>query len=282
MSFYDFRDYRELIRSQAVALKREHPARTLKWLAGKIGVQSTYLTNVLKGRSHLNSDQLYATVEAFGWDEDQAAYVELLMDWERSAHTKRKQELQKRIDEVRKAKLQSKAHLKQEVVKANPEEYSKFYLNPFYALVHAFITLPKYASKPSLVSQCLNLGSKQVKGIVKELVQLHFLAEEKGAYMRTKKNFHLPKESPLCSPHLLLMQQAAATHMQSLPEEEKYSFTATLSADPATREKIHREFLNFLKTIEPWVKAAPVEELYGMRFDLFRWSFEREERNSTQ
>jgi hypothetical protein len=90
-----------------------------------------------------------------------------------------------------------------------------------------------------------------------------------------KKNFHLPKDSPLCEPHQNLLQQIANQHTRGLPEREKYAFSLTFSADEETRDAIHSEFLKFLQTIEPLVTKAPSDEIYGLRFDLFRWSYEK-------
>ena len=257
-------------------MKKDYPARTLKWLAEKTGIQAPYLTNVLKEKAHLSADQLFAVLEHFDWDDDQREYTQLLLEWERSGQPKRKQELKRRLDKIRKEKLQSKAHIQQDVVGLTSDEFTRFYLNPYYSLIHAFMGVGKFAAKPARIARCLNLDGKQVTQFLKELVSLNFLAPAGTGYQKSKRNFHLPKESPFCDPHLALMQQAAAQHLQSLPPEERYGFTAMIAADPEVREKIHREFLAFLKKIEPLVKAAPSEELYGLRFDLFRWSYEKD------
>src|SRR3712207_467893 len=98
---YDSTNYRVILRDSANRMKKEQPSRTLKWMAEKTGIQAPYLTNVLKERAHLNSDQLYSIAQLFDWDEDQRTYLSLLLDWERSSFAKRRQEIRARIDQIR-------------------------------------------------------------------------------------------------------------------------------------------------------------------------------------
>lgn len=275
-TFFDYAHYRPLIKEQALRWKKERPGWTLGRIAEKAQLQAPYLTNVLKDKAHLNADQLHSLADVFGWDEGEREYVHLLLDWERSANPRRREILKGRIEKIRKEKLQAKAHSKNQVIETTPEEFTRFYLNPFYTLINNFIAVPRFAKSPKRIARALGMDPAQVVRYVKELVEMGFLAPGAQGYEKIRKNFLLPRESPLFNPHVQLMQQLSAQQMQRLPEDKKYSFSATFSADPATREKIQREFLKFAKALEVIVKEAPSEELYGLRFDLFQWSHEGE------
>lgn len=274
-SIYQYTSYRELLKDQAAAWKKEHAGWTLQRIAEKASLQPPYLTNVLKGRAHLSSDQFHALGQIFNWDGEESDYGILLLEWERSGLSPRKEALKKRIDEIRKLKTQSSHTLKKQVINPTHEEYLPFYLNPFYSLINSFLGVKRFSIDPKKISRCLNLDVAQVQSWLKELVRMKFVESTPQGFVKLKKNFHLPIESPLCEPHLAVMQQATSQHLQTLPQNEKVAFNLTFSADPETKEKIHREFVAFLKRIEPMVKDAPAEELYGLRFDLFRWSFEK-------
>lgn len=273
---FEFAHYRPLLREQALRWKKEKPGWTLARIAEKSGIQAPYLTNVLKEKVHLSADQLHALAEVFDWSEDEREFALLLLDWERSGLPKRREFLKGRIDRIRRDKLQAKANLKKEVIEATPEEFTRFFLNPFYSLINSFMAIPRFARDPRRIARCLALDTRQVQGYVKDLVEMKFLGPGPDGYQKLRKNFHLPKDSPLCEPHGQLLLQQMQQQMQRLPADQVYSNNVTFSADPATREKIQRAFLKFLQTVEPLVKDAPSEELYGMRFDLFPWSAERE------
>lgn len=274
-NIYQHLEYRHWLRLHSNDWKKQHPGATLGKLAERARLQPPYLTNVLKERAHLNADQLHALGQVFELDSDEMEYATLLLEFERSGLALRRENLKKRIEEIRKMKMQSEKHLKKQVVDARNEEFAPFFLNPFYALLNLLLGIKRFAKDPKRVARCLNLDAHQVQTWIKDLVKLGFVGPAADGYVSLKKNFHLPKDSPLCDPHQSLLQQSIAHHLQTLPAEEKYSFNVMFTADPAVREKIHREFLQFLKTVEPLVKDAPAEELYGMRFDLFRWSYEK-------
>lgn len=274
-SVFDYQDYRPLLREQANRWKREHAGWTLQRIAEKASIQAPYLTNVLKERAHLSADQLHSLGQVFQWEPDELDYCALLLERERSGLPKRKEALKRKIEAVRKQKLESKANLKKDVIESTPEEFTRFFLNPFYFLMNVFLGTPRFARDPSRIANCLNVHPARVNAWMKDLLKMKFVESTPSGYKVVRKNFHLPRESPLCEPHQQLMQQASHQHLQSLPDDRKYSFTVTFSADPASREKIQREFLKFLQAVEPIVKEAPAEEIYGMRFDLFQWSHEK-------
>lgn len=275
-AYFDYTTYRPLIRDQAALWKEEKPGWTLQRLAQHAGLQAPYLTNVLKERAHLSPDQLHGVGQVFGWDQDVLDYATLLLEWERSAHPKRRESLKSKIDRIRREKLETKANLKAKAIETSSEEFSRFFLNPHHSLIHGLLGIPRFARDPSRIARCLGIGPRKLQACLKALSEMNFIKGGPQGYEKLRKNFHLPKESPICEPHLNLMQQVTTQQLQRLPDEAKYGFSVLFSADPETREKIQREFLKFLQTIEPLVKTAPPEELYGMRFDLFQWSHEGE------
>jgi uncharacterized protein (TIGR02147 family) len=275
-TFFDYAHYRPLLKEQALRWKKERPGWTLGRIAEKAQLQAPYLTNVLKDKAHLNADQLHSLADVFAWDEGEREYAHLLLDWERSGNPRRRELLKSRIEKIRKEKLQARAHSKNQVIETTPEEFTRFYLNPFYTLINNFIAVPRFAKQPKRIARALGMDPAQVTRYVKELVDMGFLAAGAQGYEKVRKNFLLPRESPLFNPHVQLMQQLSAQQMQRLPDDKKYNFSATFSADPATREKLQREFLKFAKALEVIVKESPSEELYGLRFDLFQWSHEGE------
>jgi uncharacterized protein (TIGR02147 family) len=272
MNHFNYQAYRILLRDQAAAWKEAHKGYTLQRIAELAKIQAPYLTNALKERAHLNQDQIFALGQIFEWETELHRYCTLLMEWERSGNPARKKLLKEEIDRIRKEKLSSQAHLKKQVMETPESELNQFFLNPFYSLIHAFMGVERFSREPMAVARKLGIEGRQFRRWLGELVEMKFLDREGDAYRKLKKNFHLPKDSPLCAPHLQLFGLATAQHLLRIPEEEKYNFSVTFSADAAARENIQREYLLFLKKVEAIVKEAPSEEIFGLRFDLFRWS----------
>ena len=271
-SVYDYSNYRKLVRDFAKARKESRKGFTLHRLAEAAQMAPPYLTSVLKERAHFSQDQLYAAGKALGFGDDEMQYVQLLLEWERSAFSERKEKLRAQIERIRKLKLKSEAHIGATRVEAAESEVVRYYMNPELQLIHSFLGVAKFAKNVELIAKSLNMDVATVESLVKELKDLGYVVEGKKGLEKTKRRIHLPKESPLCKPQQLLMRYRALQHQQVLPESEKYNFAVLFTADEATRERIQREFLKFLSSIESWVKEAPSESVYQMHFDLFGWS----------
>lgn len=272
MSIYNSWNYREFLAKECQSRKQKLPGFTLQKLAHRAGVQPPYLTNVFKERAHLSQDQADAIAAELGFAEDETAYLQLLLEWERSARAARKAKLRVRLETLRREKLNSKAHLKKQIIGEGDQNEARFFLNPYYKVINACLGIPRFAEDPARLAVALGLTRRQIMTWVDDLVAMGFARRTAKGFEKVKRNFHLPQESPLCAPHQNLLAQASARQMQALPDSEKYNFAVTFSADAETRENIQREFLKFLKAIEGMVKDAPAKDVYGLSFDLFRWS----------
>jgi uncharacterized protein (TIGR02147 family) len=272
---FDHLHYRPLVRAQCLDWKKEKPGWTLHRIALKSKIQSPHLTNVLKEKAHLSSDQLHSLSLLFVWNPEETEYAHLLLERERSSLAARKTTLTSRIEEMRQKKLQPKANLKKEII-GSPglESEQRYFLNPHYSLINGFLGIPEFSRSPKKIAAALHLSEKKVLKMLKELEEMKLVIRESGAYQRVRTNFHLPQESPFCEPYMKLMQSIANHQIGQLAEEEKHNFNVVFSADAKTKDQIQAEFMRFLKAVEAIVKEAPPKSLYGMRFDLFAWGLE--------
>lgn len=272
MSVYNYLDYRALVRDQAQAWRKKRSGLTLQRLAEYARIQPPYLTNVLKGRAHLNSDQLYLITKALGFQSDETAYALKLLEWERCSLADRKRELEEQIHEIRRNMLKTEKQLRAKKVDIQSENFMRFYLNPDLQLVYTFLGVKRFAQNIDLIAQSLGIEKGRVESLIKELKELGFITLSEQGIEKTYPNLHLPKESPLTRAQQQMLRLRSLQQQQLLDDSLNYSFMVTFTADKETRDKIHREFLKFLKTVEGWVKDAPSEEVYQIHFDLFRWS----------
>ncbi len=272
MNIFQYLSYRSLLKEQCLAWKKTHRGASLQRLAEEAGIQSPYLSNAFKERAHLNADQIFSLAQILHWDDETLNFCLLLMEWERAGNPKRKLLLKQKIDRTKKDKLESKANLKKEILQTSTEDEQKFFLNPYYSIIHAFMGVAKFSANPQLVGKVLGLKDTQFQNLLKDLLTMQFLEKKSGAIVKKRKNFHLPKESALCGPHLQLLSVATNQQLQRITDDEKYNFSVTFTGDAETKEKVQREFLDFLRKIEGIVKEAPSNEVYGLRFDLFSWT----------
>lgn len=272
MSVYEYLDYRKMLAEKALERKKTQNGWTLLRLAERAGLHAPFLTNVLKGRAHLNGDQLYSVLKTLDCGSDEITYGLLLLEWERSDLPERRQLLKERIEGSRQERLKTTRHIEAKAVDASPEEATRYYINPELQLVHAFLGVEKYARDPRRIAESLNIDPGRIEGLIEELVQLGYAKRGSAGLEKNRRVQHLPKESPLCAPQQMLLRYRSLQHQQLLSESSRYNFAVIFTGDETVREKIQLEFLKFLKEAEKLVKAAPSEGVYQMHFDLFPWS----------
>lgn len=271
---YKSLDYRSILEEFISLQKKREPTLTLARLAQEVQIQPSYLTNVLKKRADLNSDQLYHLAQKLSCSSEETDFLLLLLEYTRTQIPSRKAQLKERIEAIKNEKLTAKNVLQSETLALNDAQVNEFYLDPLNDLVHLYCSLDKLDKNDisaEALSKKFGISSAKAKKILTLLEKLNLLTYKNAKWSASKITKHLPKESPLCKPFHTQHRLLALEKLQKTDEEEYYSFSASISADEATKEAIKIEFLNFLKSVQQITEKAPSKELFQLNFDLFSW-----------
>jgi hypothetical protein len=249
-------------------------------LAEALRLQKTYVSRVLRGQAHFNSDQLYQCCLYLGLNDEDSGYLSLLLEFARSSVPQRKKRLQGKIHQLQTDRRKIQRHLRAKMVEPEPASgagarngYIEYYLDPRAALVHVYMNLVEYRRNPYKIKQVLGIPEKQFRALLKLLERLEIIrwSPLQSAYDLLLDHIHLPKESPLTFPSEELTRIMAIEHMRKLTADQRFHYSFTFAADEKTRAVVHDEFLKFLRHVEAVIKPAPSEEVYHMAFDLFPW-----------
>ena len=271
MSIFEFDSYTEAIQSVFQARKADQPSLTLSGLAQKCLIQPSYLTNVLKGRADLNSDQLYRLCELLDLNSEKYDFLLLLLELRKTQYEKRRSELKQKIKKLRSQELRAEKNISAETVKLTAEQAEKYYLDPYLQLVHIYLTIPKGKKTVEELAVKFSVSITRMLQVLNTLEEIHYIQKKGKKYEVLIEGRHLPRESAMLKPHQQLLRLKSLEQMQALPQELSYSFSATISTSPEVRTHLQAEFLKFLKTAEKLVKNSDAEKLYQINFDLFPW-----------
>jgi uncharacterized protein (TIGR02147 family) len=274
--FFEFTDYKGLLRESLLARKAISPHFTFQKMAEACGVQKTYLSRSLgDSKVHLSSDALHAAALFLEFTQDQRDYLILLAQAERSTLPSRRGELLGKIDSLRRKYRKSESAIAgSEVIREESQGFQDYYLDPLLQIVHMFMTVQAYQREPERVRKELRLTRRQFGDIITRLLRLGVLTrgEKDGTYLSNKLSMHLSDDSPLVQPYRMLLRLKAGQRMQELSGDSFYSFSVVFSCDPVARKLIQEDFLKFLKTVERRVKDSDPSEVHQMNFDLLPWS----------
>lgn len=107
MSPYRYESYRDFIRDAVEQAKRDGSQLNYSRLAKTMGIQKSYLSQVLSGKCHLNADQVYRMAKSLNLPADACEFLVLLLEQERTAIEERRQFLNARRTELAKLKSAS-------------------------------------------------------------------------------------------------------------------------------------------------------------------------------
>ena len=251
MNFFDHTDYREALRELVAERKRVDTQFGFHSLADAARIQRPYMSKVISGKAELSVDQLYLICESIGLDAERATFIELLLNYSRSAVTARKKKLKSQIDATALSKRTSDANLKSKIVStAGSDDLSRYYLNPWTQIVHVALSIPRYSSDPKLLAQVLGISPHMMQTILQDLTLLNLVYSEGKNIIPRDGHLHLSRSSSLFQPWKTQLRLAAMQRQSYLTDETSYSFTAVFSATEDSRKRIHAKFLLFMKEFE--------------------------------
>lgn len=276
MNIFQFNFYREALRSAVLEKKTSHGnAYTFAKMAKACKIQNTYLSTVLKGEHHLNSDQLYAAAMYLGFSDEEYRFLNLLHEHERSTLPQRKKYLEQEIKRERQQGLKTESYIKGTHSSADkPLLNYQLYLNAHAPLVHMFLTIKRFRSKPELVRQMLGLDSSTFEEALQSCANAGLIKISKSGLEILIDSIHLPASSPLFPVYRSHLRQKADEFMLSRDKSKYYSFVALYSASEDTRSIIHSRFLDFLNWVQTITQKTEPTQVYQMAFDLLCWSEE--------
>ena len=271
-ALYEFTDYRAAF---AALFERERQRPLRQWslaaLAKQVGLQASYLTNVIKERAHFSADQIHAIAEALALTQDEAEYLTLLMEWERAIHPGRKEALASELEVRRRKNLRVENYVATKAIELSERDLEKYYLDPNIELIHLYLGTEKAQHDPAQLAKLWGFSNEYLAEILEFLQGAGLLRWQKGQWKRETIRHHLAPESPLCRPHQTLARLRAIEILQRLPGRRVHSFAATVTMSEEARLEIQSRFLEFLQACEGIVKASRPVELYQIQFDMFPW-----------
>lgn len=273
MNIYLLNEYRDLLRQVLLDKKaRFGRAFTFERLAVACRLQRTYLSAVLGGNGHLNSDQIYLACAFLELRDEDYRYVGLLHERERSVVNERRAALEHEIETLRQRALQTDSYVTSEpLVEPNNQALTDFYLDLNAQLVHMFLTIKRFRSDTERIRAALSVDPKVFRELLAKIERAGLIKTRGKMIEILRDDFHLPASHSLYPSYRMQMRLKALEHMQSRPKDDHYSFAVVYSANEASRNQIKAKFLELIDWAQELTQAEEPGHVYQMNFDLLKW-----------
>tara|TARA_B110001454_G_scaffold158569_1_gene147885 strand:- start:21019 stop:21831 length:813 start_codon:yes stop_codon:yes gene_type:complete len=270
MSVFEISSYKDIIKYKVGLLKKVNFKYTFDSLAKAIDVHKPYLSRVLNQKGDLSSDQIYKCSRYLKFSDLEKQYFALVYEENISTLPDRKSMLTNEMDKIRRKALKSDVlypETPQDIER--PENY---FLDPYHALVHMHLLIPKYKNNTDLIAAKLNLSKPKVNEYVEALHDMQII-NKTGSEIKIMKEFvRLPDSSHLMTSFRNLSKLKALEKITQLPNEDYLSMHVFFVADNSGKQKIQKLFLDFLNEAKKIADKSKCEDVYQLNFDLLKWS----------
>ena len=159
MTLFDCDDYKEALKLLVNDRKQIRKSVTFEAMAKYCGIQKTYLSKVLSQKGNLSLDQLSLAGEFLKLSPFESQFLENLYLQNTTVVPSRMQKYKLALEKARQETLKSENSLHADSHSALLQEMTeKYYLDPYYQLIHIFLTIESFANNLSLIREKLGLG----------------------------------------------------------------------------------------------------------------------------
>lgn len=237
-----------------------------KKLAEDIGVHTTFVSQVLKGRGDFSLEQAEAINHFLSHTADEGDYFLLLVMKDRAGTRELKQRFQTKIEAQKQERLNIKKRLEVDH-EITAQDRERFYSNALYGAIHVLCSIPEMRQAEKLAS-ALKLPREQVQEMVEFLLKLGILVEKNQELVPGSQHMHLGNDSATILKHHSNWRLYTLQNLRFVqPENVHYSACLSLSREDAFR--IKELLLKELKTNLKIVEKSPEEVAYVYSFDFY-------------
>jgi transcriptional regulator with XRE-family HTH domain len=265
-------DYKEILKKQIIYKKKLRPHYTFEAVAKACGVQKTYLSRILRHKGNLSLDQIYLACDFLKFKSLEIEYTVAVYLQQICTAEKRKSFYRNRAEEIRKKALNTESKLSVKAQNPASQMLSQYYADPYYSLIHMFLTLEEYRQNPQALASVLSIDQSRVSSYLDDLESMGIIQQQGRRWKVVKNNIHLPESSPFVKAHRSLLRVKAMEKIDRLDPKDFYSFTVVFSADGVVKRQAHELFLTYLEEVQDLVNNSAETEVYQMNFDLLKWS----------
>lgn len=262
---YDHTDYVHFLNARLRAMTQTRGSQSA--LAKYLGVQSSFLSQVLSRRTHLSREQAVKVAEYFSLPYDELRFFMLLVDAERAGSKSLESFYRTEIEMI----LRQREEVQERIgVREQLEEEAQvvYYSSWVYGAVHILTALPGTQTVDA-IAHFLRLPREQIASVT-EWLKKNGLIEQKtdGSFAIGKGRIHAGRHSRHSARnHANWRIKSLDSFERSTPDDVHY--TAFLGISKEAKAVLKEKLMTFLQEIEPVIADAKEEKGVVLLLDLF-------------
>jgi uncharacterized protein (TIGR02147 family) len=267
VSIFDFEDTREFLRSYIESLPNKGWGEIQRW-AELLGLQASYISQILAGGKFLNVDQALKLAGRFGLKENETDYFLRLVELERCASHETKAYFRKKLRELRSEAKQIAKRVTLEQAFTDAEK-SVFYSSWIYSAVRLYCSIGGEPKTLEQIADRFRLERGEAVRILDFLCETGLCLKKRAGYVVGSKQTLLDSSSPFIHRHRQNWRLRALAQLEKTQPEELV-FSAPFSISQQDFEALREELAQFLERTFARVKVTDPEEMAILNLDLMK------------
>jgi len=245
MNFFEFLDYRELLKALLENKKRESPYFSYRWLSKRAGISSTgFLSLVLTGKRNISGDLASRLCEALKLAKKESAYFMTLV---RYNQTENPEEKKRRFEEL--------LSLRPSNVRSIAADQQQYFNKWYYSAIREIISVIEVSDNYRQISEIITpqVSVQEIREAIELLLRLNLIYRDKNHILKKTDNLITAAGSSV-DPSAIRKYQSdsmdlAKTALYNIEKELRDISTVTLSTNKEGMEKIKARIEQFRSEI---------------------------------
>lgn len=264
---FEFDNSREFLRTYIDSLPKKGWGEIQRW-ADHLGLQASYISQVLAGTKTFNMDQGLKLAKHLGLKETELDYLMLVMEKERAAS----HETKKYFDEKLKALKTDAKELSKRLPKDktfSDVEKSIFYSSWIYSAIRLFCSIGEKGKNLEEITSRFNITRSDALKVLDFLCDSGLCAKKNNLYTVGTLATMLESTSPHIHRHRQNWRVKTLSQIETTQAEELV-FSAPFSIGKKDFEELREELSKFLEGFYKRVKKTDPEEMAILNIDLMK------------
>jgi uncharacterized protein (TIGR02147 family) len=262
---FDFQDYKAYIRAW-IAAQPKGGRGVRSRLAGALGCQVAYVSQILNGHLHLSVEQAVRVNGFFAHSKDEGNYFALLVQHARAGD----KETSAYFQELLEAELAKRLLLTRRLGLAQgiqPEDQVTYYSAWYYSAAHVLVTIPEFRTKRAIAAK-LGLSPERTADVLDFLVRTGLVKQNGDQFAPGASQIHLDQHSKLTARSHANWRVKALGSLDS-PRETDMHYSGVFSISATDALKLKALLLKQVEEVIGVVKPSREEQLAVFCVDFF-------------
>lgn len=235
-------------------------------LAEAAGCQRAYLSRVLNSHVQLTPDHAYNICIFFELNPSETDYFVALVECERAGTKTYREFMEKKVKELRREHQNLSSRLQRQNISVGEKEAS-YYSSWYWSAIHILVSIGEFQN-PETISKRLQLPISLVRSTLETLARYGLVKYERGRWVHSSGDLHLPRNSPFVAYHHNNWRARAVSDAQ-MQNKDNIHFTIVQAMSREAMEEIKELILDFIDESAKVAGPSQSEEILCTNLDFF-------------